>query len=131
MKYHPSFPGRFGSIEHATAFCRSLFGWYNTEHRHAGIAMLTPQDVHYGRADEVLAARVAILFSRVRAPPGALRPPGASASPAARASLDQPPAANVHPKRAASTLNPHRRCLKLVDRFRPATRSERKIYEEG
>jgi len=61
VKYHPSFPGRFGSLEHTTAFCRSLFGWYHTEHRHAGIAMLTPQDVHYGRADEVLAARVAVL----------------------------------------------------------------------
>ena len=38
-------------------FCRSFFPWYNTEHRHAGIAMLTPHDVHYGQADRVLEKR--------------------------------------------------------------------------
>ena len=39
------------------AFCRSFFPWYNTEHRHAGIAMLTPDDVHHHRAPDVLAKR--------------------------------------------------------------------------
>lgn len=61
LKYHPSFPGRFGVIEDATAFCRSLFRWYNTEHRHAGIAMLTPEAVHYGRGKDVLERRRAVL----------------------------------------------------------------------
>ena len=46
LKYHPGFPGRFEDITAAIAFCRSFFPWYNTEHRHAGIAMLTPDDVH-------------------------------------------------------------------------------------
>ena len=41
----------------AIAFCRSFFPWYNTEHRHAGIAMLTPDDVHHHRAPDVLAKR--------------------------------------------------------------------------
>ena len=41
LKYHPSFPGRFHDLTAAIAFCRSFFPWYNTEHRHAGIAMLT------------------------------------------------------------------------------------------
>ena len=57
LKYHPSFPGRFEDVAVATGFCRSFFPWYNTEHRHAGIAMLTPQDVHYGRAQQVLEQR--------------------------------------------------------------------------
>ena len=48
LKYHPGFPGRFPDITAATTFCRSFFPWYNTEHRHAGIAMLTPDDVHHG-----------------------------------------------------------------------------------
>ena len=56
LKYHPSFPGRFDDITAAIAFCRS-FPWYNTEHRHAGIAMLTPDDVHHHRASDVLAQR--------------------------------------------------------------------------
>ncbi len=50
LKYHPGFPSRFLGIEHATGYCRSFFPWYNTEHRHGGISMLTPADVHYGRA---------------------------------------------------------------------------------
>ncbi len=57
LKYHPGFPGRFPSIDQAIAFCRSFFPWYNTEHRHGGISMLTPDDVHHGRAQTVLAGR--------------------------------------------------------------------------
>ena len=57
LKYHPGFPGRFADIAAATAFCRSFFPWYNTEHRHAGIAMLTPDDVHHGRAQRILEKR--------------------------------------------------------------------------
>ena len=45
LKYHPGFPGRFHDITAAIAFCRTFFPWYNTEHRHGGIAMLTPDDV--------------------------------------------------------------------------------------
>ena len=57
LKYHPGFPKRFRSFHHATDFCRSFFGWYNTEHRHAGIAMMTPDDVHHGRAERILQQR--------------------------------------------------------------------------
>ena len=57
LKYHPGFPGRFEDITAAIAFCRSFFPWYNTEHRHAGIAMLTPDDVHHHRVPDVLAQR--------------------------------------------------------------------------
>ncbi len=48
---------RLEDITAAIAFCRSFFPWYNTEHRHAGIAMLTPDDVHHHRAPDVLAKR--------------------------------------------------------------------------
>ena len=57
LKYHPGFPGRFDDLAATIVFCRSFFPWYNTEHRHAGIAMLTPHDVHYGRASQVLEKR--------------------------------------------------------------------------
>ena len=39
------------------AFCRSFFDWYNQEHHHAGIGLMTPDQVHYGQADAVHAAR--------------------------------------------------------------------------
>jgi putative transposase len=61
LKYAPAFPGRFGGYEQARSFCRPFFDWYNNEHRHSGIAMLTPQTVHAGRSDEVLAQRQAAL----------------------------------------------------------------------
>ena len=50
LKYRPGFPSRFDSIEHARAFCRQFFDWYNHEHRHSGIGLMTPAAVHFGRA---------------------------------------------------------------------------------
>ncbi len=61
LKYRPTFPDRFGSIEDARAFCADFFSWYNTAHRHSGIGLLTPADVHAGRATEVTAARAVTL----------------------------------------------------------------------
>jgi putative transposase len=57
LKYRPEFPKRFGSIQDAKQFCRTFFTWYNCEHKHSGIAMLTPETVHYGRAEAVLEKR--------------------------------------------------------------------------
>lgn len=50
LKYQPSFPERFGSLEDARAFCQRFFEWYNNEHYHSGIALMTPAMVHYGEA---------------------------------------------------------------------------------
>ncbi len=61
LKYRPDFPDRFGSIQHAQTVCRQLFTWYNTEHRHSGLAYLTPELVHYGRAQDVLERRQRVL----------------------------------------------------------------------
>ena len=57
LKYHPGFPGRFHDITAAIAFRRTFFPWYNTEHRHGGIAMLTPDDMHHNRTQSVLEQR--------------------------------------------------------------------------
>ena len=53
LKYHPSFPERFGSIEDARSYLRAFFQWYNTKHRHSGIAMMTPEAVHTGHCQQV------------------------------------------------------------------------------
>lgn len=60
-KYRPDFPDRFGGREDALSFCRRLFPWYNAEHHHSGLAFLTPEDVHYGRAPRILQLRQAAL----------------------------------------------------------------------
>ena len=69
LKYCPEFPDRFGSREDARSFCERFFTWYNQEHRHSGIAMLTPGMVHYGRAEEVIAARRQVLEEAYRKHP--------------------------------------------------------------
>jgi putative transposase len=53
-KYHPDYPGVFAGFEPAWAYFESIFEWYNTQHRHSGIAWLTPEQVHTGQAREVL-----------------------------------------------------------------------------
>ncbi len=69
LKYRPDFPDRFGSIADARSFCQVFFPWYNTEHRHSGIGLLTPETLHYGLADEVRAARAAVLKAAYAAHP--------------------------------------------------------------
>ena len=69
LKHHPAFPDRFGSLEDARAFCQQFFGWYNVVHRHAGIGLLTPADVHYGRAEQITLARGAVLDAAYQAHP--------------------------------------------------------------
>jgi putative transposase len=61
LKYGPTFPGYFANIEQARDFCRHFFTWYNEQHRHLGIALLTPEDVHRGRVDERRDARRIVL----------------------------------------------------------------------
>jgi putative transposase len=69
MKYRPDFPDRFDSIEHARAHCRDFFDWYNHQHRHSGIALMRPADVHYGRAPAITAARGHVLDAAYTAHP--------------------------------------------------------------
>jgi putative transposase len=77
LKHHPTFPDRFGSIEDARAFCQRFFGWYNFEHHHSGIALVTPADVHHGRAEQSIDARQAVLDVALATHPERLvgRPP--------------------------------------------------------
>jgi putative transposase len=69
LKHHPTFPDRFGCIQDARAFLKRFFGWYNHEHRHSGIGLLTPADVHYGHATKVITARAAVLEGAYAAHP--------------------------------------------------------------
>jgi putative transposase len=85
LKYHPTFPERFGSVQDARVFCRGFFDWYNTELRHDGLGLLTPEVVHSGRTEAVLERCRAILAAAyaahperfVRKPPERPAPPPA------------------------------------------------------
>ena len=69
LKYQPQFPKLFGCIEDAKAFCRRFFPWYNQEHHHVGLGLMTPDQVHYGQADDVHATRQRTLNNAFNANP--------------------------------------------------------------
>jgi putative transposase len=77
MKYRPEFPDRFGCIQDSRAFCQQFFQWYNQEHRHSGIGLLTPAMVHFGETQIVLAHRQVVLDAAYQAHPDRFvrRPP--------------------------------------------------------
>jgi putative transposase len=80
LKYQPAFPERFGSIQDARAHCQVFFLWYNGEHHHSGLGLLTPADVHHGLAEQRVAARATVLATAYAAHPerfrrGLPRPP--------------------------------------------------------
>jgi putative transposase len=61
LKYRPEFPDRFGSLQDARGFSQQFFRWYNREHHHSGIALLTPEVLHYGQGQEVIERRQQVL----------------------------------------------------------------------
>ena len=83
LKYRPDFPERFGAIEDSRSFCGYFFDWYNFDHHHSGLAMLTPADVHHGRVELRVTQNQATLDAAyaahpgrfVHGPPVARRPP--------------------------------------------------------
>jgi len=80
LKYRPEFPDRFGSYEHAQSVCRELLHWYNYQHYHGSIGLMTPAAVHYAHAARLLEHRRRVLTDAFRRHPerfvhGAPKPP--------------------------------------------------------
>jgi putative transposase len=69
LKYCPEFPDRFGSIQDARSFCQLFFNWYNKEHRHSGIALMTPEQVHYGQSRNIFYFRSQVLLEAFQKTP--------------------------------------------------------------
>jgi putative transposase len=117
FKDRPEFPERFGSIEHARALSRDLFQWYHHEHHHSALGLLTPADVHYGRAAAKIAQRAGILAQAYERHPerfvrGVPQPP---ALPTA-VWINQPPTGLTAPPIGAALENDALRCPRSDDR---------------
>ena len=69
LKYRPDVPERFGSMQDARSFLTDFFLWYNTMHHHSGLGLMTPFDVHYGRAGTRFTEREAVLQHAFEATP--------------------------------------------------------------
>ena len=84
LKYRPDYPERFGSQPDARAWSRSFFDWYNHQHHHSALGLLTPADVHFGRTEQILQQRQQVLLAAyeknperfVKGPSKPLEPPG-------------------------------------------------------
>jgi putative transposase len=63
LKYRPDYPGRFGCQPDARGWAQAFFRWYNYEHHHSALGLLTPADVHFGRAEAVRAQRQQVLVA--------------------------------------------------------------------
>jgi putative transposase len=61
LKYRPDFPDRFGSVVDAGGWAQPFFQWYNHDHYHTGLNLMTPAMVHYGLADTVRDQRNRVL----------------------------------------------------------------------
>jgi len=63
IKYRPDYPGRFGSFQDTRSWANSFFTWYNCQHYHSGIGLLSPDTVHYGKAESVMIRRQQVLIN--------------------------------------------------------------------
>jgi putative transposase len=61
MKYRPNYPDHFGCLADARTWAQPFFDWYNNQHRHVGLGLMTPATVHYGLAGELTAKRQIVL----------------------------------------------------------------------
>ncbi len=115
LKYRPDFPDRFDSIEAARRHCQTFFGWYNDEHRHTGLALHVPADVHYGTAAITREKRAGVLDAAYAAHPERFvrKPPQPPNLPRF---MDQ----QARRHRGGHSVNTAERCLIQVDRFRTA-----------
>jgi len=63
LKYQPDYPDRFASFPATLSWSRSFFSYYNFDHYHSALSLLTPAVVHYGLADHCLAHRQQVLLN--------------------------------------------------------------------
>src|SRR5690625_1478115 len=90
MKYHSTYPERFGSIQDARTWMRKFMHWYNNAHYHSGIAYMRPADLHAGRNDTIIAGRQATLNKAAKANPDRFNRPPKAAKPPTQAWINKP-----------------------------------------
>ena len=69
MKYRPDYPEAFVGVKHARGWARGFIHWYNHEHHHTGLALMTPATVHFGQVETVYEQRQQVLTTAYAAHP--------------------------------------------------------------
>jgi putative transposase len=80
MKYRPNFPQHFDSIKQARIWSHRFVAWYNHQHRHSNLGLMTPAIVHAGLAEQLSIQRQKVLLAAYEKHPqrfvaGIPRPP--------------------------------------------------------
>lgn len=99
LKYNRTFPKQFGCIQDARQYISQFFDWYNNDHYHSGIAMMTPATLRNGKTEEVIENRTKTLKAAVEKHP------------------ERFVKGESHPKRPASEVwinNPNKKSLKVA-----------------
>jgi len=90
MKYRPNYPGVFDDLNTAHAWVQAYVRWYNQHHRHSGIALFTPDEVHNGSWTRQWMHRDHILQAYYHAHPERFRARPHTKSPAAIVGINLP-----------------------------------------
>ncbi len=121
LKFRPDYPGHFEGLEQARDWMRTFVHWYNHEHYHSGLALLTPAIVHHGEVEAVVDQRQHVLDAAyaqhperfVRGRPTVARPPQEvwinqpeKEHTTARPSAARPAASEVEPGAQAPSREP-------------------------
>ena len=92
MKYRPNYPGTFDDLDHARTHMATYVPWYNGQHKHSGIALFSPDQVHDGTW------RHALEPTRPNTT-GLLRPPSRA--------IPTPPPNTRHPPESSASTSPN------------------------
>jgi transposase InsO family protein len=90
MKYRPNYPGVFATLDQARAYLEWYVPWYNTQHRHSGIALFTPQQVFDGTWQGQWLQRHHTQQAYYAAHPDRFRRPPATPAPAPIVGINMP-----------------------------------------
>ena len=69
LKYRPDYPDRFDSLAQAHQWATGFFAWYNHQHRHSNLGLMTPATVHWGLDDQLTLQRQQVLRAAYAAHP--------------------------------------------------------------
>jgi putative transposase len=90
MKYRPNYPGSFATLDEARAYMDSYAPWYNANHKHSGIALFSPDEVHDGTWRDRWAQRVRVQQDYYNAHPERFRRPPSTPAPAGYVGINLP-----------------------------------------
>lgn len=90
MKYRPGYPKVFADLESARTYLSQYVPWYNQEHKHSGIALFSPAQVHDGTWREVWQQRETALQRYFEAHPERFRARPKTPAPAGTVGINLP-----------------------------------------